>query len=259
MAVLVAFIRGFARRQSSSIGNFWFDITRSTLYILLPLSLFVALVLVSARGRCRPFSPYAKVTLIQPTTFQEPVVDADGKPVLDAKGQPTTQNVAANRAGHRGRSGGFADCHQAVGHQRRRLLQRQFVAPVRESHADLEFLRVAVDPRDFGGPVLHVRQYDQRHATGLGRAGGHVRDLLAAAGALLLVGTTRQRRRWQQPAPTSNAGPAPGRRQHGGQGSSLRHCQLGAVGNRDDELPPTAASTRCTTPTRRWAASCRCG
>ncbi len=90
MAVLVAFIRGFARRQSSSIGNFWFDITRSTLYILLPLSVFVALVLVS-QGTVQTFAPYAKATIIQPTTFQEPVVDADGKPVLDANGQPTTK------------------------------------------------------------------------------------------------------------------------------------------------------------------------
>ena len=90
MAVLVAFIRGFARRQSSSIGNFWFDITRSTLYILLPLSLFVALVLVS-QGTVQTFAPYVKATLIQPTTFQEMVVDADGKPVLDANGQPTSK------------------------------------------------------------------------------------------------------------------------------------------------------------------------
>ena len=90
MAVLVALIRGFARRQSSSIGNFWFDITRSTVYILLPLSIFVALVLVS-QGVVQTFSPYAKIALLQPTTFQEPVLGEDGDPVLDQQGQPTTK------------------------------------------------------------------------------------------------------------------------------------------------------------------------
>jgi K+-transporting ATPase ATPase A chain len=90
MAVLVALIRGFVRRQSASIGNFWFDITRSTVYILLPLSIVLALLLVS-QGVVQTFSPYAKVAIVQPTTFQEPVVDADGKPVLDDKDQPTSK------------------------------------------------------------------------------------------------------------------------------------------------------------------------
>ncbi len=90
MAVLVALIRGFVRRQSSSIGNFWFDFTRSTLYILLPLSIVLALVLVS-QGVVQTFSPYVNVALVQPTTFQEPVLGGDGNPLLDEKGQPTTQ------------------------------------------------------------------------------------------------------------------------------------------------------------------------
>ncbi len=47
MAVLVAFIRGLVRRNAKTIGNFWVDLTRTTLYILLPLSLVLALVLVS--------------------------------------------------------------------------------------------------------------------------------------------------------------------------------------------------------------------
>ncbi len=92
MAVLVALIRGFVRRQSGSIGNFWFDMTRSTVYILLPLSIVLALVLVS-QGVVQTFSPYAKVALLQPTTFQEPVLGDDGNPVLDEKGQPTTKTL----------------------------------------------------------------------------------------------------------------------------------------------------------------------
>ncbi len=58
MAVLVALIRGLARRSAQTIGNFWVDLTRSTLYILLPLSLVLALVLVS-QGVVQTFAAYA--------------------------------------------------------------------------------------------------------------------------------------------------------------------------------------------------------
>jgi potassium-transporting ATPase potassium-binding subunit len=87
MAVLVALIRGFARRSAATIGNFWVDMTRSTLYILLPLSFVLALILVS-QGMTQTFGPYAKATVVQATQYDEPETDKDGKPVLDAKGQP---------------------------------------------------------------------------------------------------------------------------------------------------------------------------
>ena len=90
MAVLVALIRGFARRSSQTIGNFWVDLTRTTLYILLPLSVIWALVFVS-QGVVQTFGPYPKVTVVQPTTYEEPDTDKDGKPVLDEKGQPKTK------------------------------------------------------------------------------------------------------------------------------------------------------------------------
>src|SRR5215469_6651150 len=57
MAVLVALIRGFTRRSAQTIGNFWVDLTRSTIYILLPLSFVLALVLVS-QGVVQTFKPY---------------------------------------------------------------------------------------------------------------------------------------------------------------------------------------------------------
>jgi len=69
MAVLVALIRGFARRQVSEIGNFWVDFTRSTLYILLPLSLVLALVLAT-QGVVQSFQPYRSVTLLEPMSIQ---------------------------------------------------------------------------------------------------------------------------------------------------------------------------------------------
>jgi K+-transporting ATPase ATPase A chain len=90
MAVAVALIRGFARRSAATIGNFWVDLTRSTIYILLPLSLVLALALVS-QGVVQTFGPYAKVSVVQPSAYDEPVTDKDGKPVVDDKGQPKTK------------------------------------------------------------------------------------------------------------------------------------------------------------------------
>ena len=90
MAVLVALIRGFARRSAQTIGNFWVDLTRTTLYILVPLSFVSALILVS-QGVVQTFKPYVTVAVVQPSEYDEPVTDKDGKPVLDAKGQPTTK------------------------------------------------------------------------------------------------------------------------------------------------------------------------
>jgi K+-transporting ATPase ATPase A chain len=90
MAVLVAFIRGLARHTVQTIGNFWVDLTRSTLYILLPLSLVLALVQVS-QGVVQNFSAYQTVPLLQPTTYEEPKLDADGKPLKDADDKPVTE------------------------------------------------------------------------------------------------------------------------------------------------------------------------
>jgi K+-transporting ATPase ATPase A chain len=90
MATMVALIRGFARRSAETIGNFWVDLTRTTLYILLPLSVILALTLVS-QGVVQTFRAYPTATVAQPSEYDEPVVDKDGRPVLDAKGQPTTR------------------------------------------------------------------------------------------------------------------------------------------------------------------------
>jgi K+-transporting ATPase ATPase A chain len=92
MATLAAFVRGLARRSAETIGNFWVDLTRTTLYILLPLSVVLALVLVS-QGVVQTFGAYAKVTVVQPTQYDNPVTDASGSPVLDEKGQPKTEKA----------------------------------------------------------------------------------------------------------------------------------------------------------------------
>jgi K+-transporting ATPase ATPase A chain len=90
MAVLVAFIRGLARHTAQTIGNFWVDLTRSTLYILLPMALVLALIQVS-QGMVQNFSAYQTVPLLQPTIYEEPKLDADGKPLKDAADKPVTE------------------------------------------------------------------------------------------------------------------------------------------------------------------------
>jgi potassium-transporting ATPase potassium-binding subunit len=92
IAVLVALIRGFVRRNASGVGNFWVDMTRSTIYVLLPLSLVGALVLVS-QGVPQNFKPYESVPLLQPTTANEVVKDADGNTIKDASGNDVTKQT----------------------------------------------------------------------------------------------------------------------------------------------------------------------
>ncbi len=94
MAVLVALIRGFVRKEASGIGNFWTDLVRSTVYILLPLSIVLALVLVS-QGTPQTFDKYATVTLLQPVTYDAPKAGPDGQPLKDEKGAAITEKVTA--------------------------------------------------------------------------------------------------------------------------------------------------------------------
>jgi len=106
MAVLIALIRGLARRSAQTIGNFWVDLVRSTLYILLPLSLVLALILVS-QGVVQTFSTYQTVPFLQPTT------DADGNTVTQqvlAVG-PAASQIAIKQLGTNG--GGFFNVNSA--------------------------------------------------------------------------------------------------------------------------------------------------
>ena len=106
MAVLVALIRGLARRSADTIGIFWVDLTRSTLYILLPLSLVLAVVLVS-QGVVQNFSPYQTVALV------EPVVDGEGKQIVEQTLPmgPAASQIAIKQLGTNG--GGFFNANSA--------------------------------------------------------------------------------------------------------------------------------------------------
>jgi len=94
MAVLVALMRGFTRKEAGGVGNFWVDMTRSTLYILLPLSLILSLTLVS-QGVVQNFSAYEKATLVQPYEYEVAKTDADGNAVNDAQGKPVMEKTTA--------------------------------------------------------------------------------------------------------------------------------------------------------------------
>ncbi len=106
MAVLIAMIRGIVRHSGKTIGNFWVDLTRTTLYILLPLAAVVALLLVS-QGVVQTFGPYKTVSLLQPTT------DANSQAVTEqvlAVG-PAASQIAIKQLGTNG--GGFFNVNSA--------------------------------------------------------------------------------------------------------------------------------------------------
>ena len=94
MAVAFALIRGFSARSAKSIGNFWVDITRSTLYVLLPLSLLFAVFLMG-QGVIQNFSAYKEVTLLDQVSYTQPKTGADGQPLKDAKGEPVVEALVA--------------------------------------------------------------------------------------------------------------------------------------------------------------------
>jgi potassium-transporting ATPase potassium-binding subunit len=94
MAVLVAFIRGFQRVSVQTLGNFWVDLVRTTLYILLPLSLVGAVLLVS-QGVVQTFAPYKTVELVQPLAYDIPKTDAAGQPLKDERGNVVTEPATA--------------------------------------------------------------------------------------------------------------------------------------------------------------------
>ena len=95
IAVVFALIRGFARHSAQTIGNFWADLYRTTVYLLLPLSFVLALVLVS-QGVIQNFSAYQKVSTLEAVTYEAPKLDAAGQPVTDAAGNAVTETVATS-------------------------------------------------------------------------------------------------------------------------------------------------------------------
>jgi potassium-transporting ATPase potassium-binding subunit len=95
IVVAFALIRGLARHTATTIGNFWVDLTRVTLYVLLPIAAVLALALAS-QGVVQTFSAYKDVTTVEALTYQQPKVDAQGNPVKDAAGNAVQETVTTH-------------------------------------------------------------------------------------------------------------------------------------------------------------------
>ncbi|KVR31287.1 ATPase [Burkholderia ubonensis] len=89
IVVVIALIRGFARHTAQTIGNFWVDLTRVTLYVLVPMAALVAALLMS-QGVIQNMKTYQDVPALQASTYAAPKLDAQGNPVKDDKGNPVT-------------------------------------------------------------------------------------------------------------------------------------------------------------------------
>ena len=85
-----ALIRGFARHSAKTVGNAWVDLTRVTLYVLLPIAIVCALALTS-QGVIQNFDAYKDVTKLEVTSFDNPKLDDAGQPLKDDKGAPLTE------------------------------------------------------------------------------------------------------------------------------------------------------------------------
>jgi K+-transporting ATPase ATPase A chain len=97
MATLVALIRGFARRNTDLIGNFWVDLTRSTLYILMPLSLILALAL-AGQGVVQTFSTYQAIPLVEAVHYETSPQNSEGKASLASEEVTKLQTIAVGPA-----------------------------------------------------------------------------------------------------------------------------------------------------------------
>ncbi|MDE2497837.1 MAG: potassium-transporting ATPase subunit KdpA [Xanthomonadaceae bacterium] len=118
IAVLVAVVRGFSRRSARTLGNFWVDLTRATLYVLLPLSLAISLLLAS-QGVIQNFKPYVDVPVVQTSSYTTTSKDAAGhdiSKVVPVTTQtlpmgPAASQVAIKMLGTNG--GGFFNANSA--------------------------------------------------------------------------------------------------------------------------------------------------
>lgn len=109
MSLFIAFTRGLVRHESKTLGNFWVDTVRGVLYILLPLSLVLAVALTS-QGVIQNFKPYQKINLLQPFTYQQLDVEKTINQQIIPMG-PAASQIAIKQLGTNG--GGFFNTNSA--------------------------------------------------------------------------------------------------------------------------------------------------
>ena len=237
MAVLVALVRGFTRREAESVGNFWVDLTRSTLHVLLPLSFVVALILTS-QGVPQSFEASARATLLEATTA------ADGSAVTEqeiALG-PVASQIAIKQLGTNG--GGYYNANAAH--------PLENPTPLSNFVEMLSILLIAgALCFSFGELVKDRRQGWALYAV-------MCADPDPAAARLPGRRTARQPGRSTRSAsirPPARSRPAATWKARRRASASPTRCS----GRRRRPLRRTAPSTPCTTATRRSAGWCRCG
>ena len=219
MAVAVAMVRGFCRSESRGIGNFWADLVRGTLYVLIPLSLVLAVVLV-ARGAVDTFDGPAHVKTLS------------GATQTIARG-PFASQEAIKELGTNG--GGTFNANSA----------HPYENPTPFTNL-LEIWGLLLIP--FAMPFLYGRMLG-RAREGIAILAAMVL-LLGTAFGISLAAETRT-------TPALTAAGLHARRQHGGQGAALQRAGGRDLQRLDDRRLRPAPSTRCTTPSPRSAAPCR--
>jgi len=96
IVVAIVLIRGLVRHSVKTIGNCWVDLTRCTLYILLPIA-FVLALLFASQGVVQNFSAYKDVTTVETLAYSAPKTDAAGNPLKDKAGNPVMENLTTNK------------------------------------------------------------------------------------------------------------------------------------------------------------------
>jgi potassium-transporting ATPase potassium-binding subunit len=96
IVVVVTLIRGFTRHSAQGVGNAWVDLTRVTLWVLLPLSFVVALMLVS-QGVVQSFDSYKEVQTLEAVKYQVPRTVPDGEAMKDTQGRPVMEDRTTDK------------------------------------------------------------------------------------------------------------------------------------------------------------------
>ncbi len=225
IAIAAALVRGLARHSAKTLGNFWVDLVRTTYYLLLPICLVFAVFLVS-QGMIQNFKPYTKARLLEPMKISvekkndkgETIKGPDGKPVMEEQTVteqaivqgPMASQVAIKMLGTNG--GGYANANAA----------HPFENPTPLSN----FLQMLSIFAIGSGLTYYLGRMVKNQAHGWSVWAAMMALFLARGSPLLVLGSGRQ-------PDSSAAWRRRCRRQHGRQGSPLRHLQLRPVRHRD--------------------------